>query len=124
MVALMQERNNEEKGICYFIFLCCVITQNLFAYYYRTHINDWRGETIYNVSVSDFTDGSHVTKITDINRYINYCFVCPNKNSAMEMYQILSRMNIATIQEVLRTTKWKYWFTQESQIYYKADGCL
>ena len=114
----------KKKVFVILFFFAVFITQNLFAYYYRTHINDWRGETIYNVSVSDFTDGSHVAKITDINRYITYCFVCPNKNSAMEMYQILSRMNIATIQEVIRTTKWKYWFTQESQIYYEADACL
>ena len=110
-----------------FIFLCLFMvfsTQNIFAYYYRTHIYNWRGETIYNVSVGDFTDGSHVAKITDIDRLTTYCFVCPNKSSAMEMYQRLSRMNIGTLEEVIRITKWKYWFTQESQIYYTADGML
>ena len=110
------------------IFLCFLFmifsTQNLFAYYYRTHINDWRGETIYNVSVGDFTDGSDVAQITDINGRITYCFVCPNKNSAMEMYQILRRLNIGTLEEVIRTTRWKYWFTQDGCLYYKDNGML
>ena len=110
-----------------FILLCFFMVfsaQNIFAYYYRTHIYDWRGETIYNVSVSDCSDGSHIARITDIDRRTTYCFVCPNKSSAMEMYQILSRMNVGTLAEVIRTTKWRYWFTQEGSIYYKADRLL
>ena len=110
------------------IFLCFLVTvfstQPIFAYYYQTHIYNWRGETIYNVSVSDFTDGSNVAMIIDIDRFKHYCFVCPNKSSAMEMYQILSRMNVGTLAEVIRTTKWRYWFTQEGSIYYKADRLL
>ena len=98
--------------------------ENIFAYYYRTHIYDWRGENIYNVSVSEFRDGSNVTRITDLDRRITYCFVYPDKSSAMEMYQILGRMNVATLEEVIRTTRWKYWFTQENSIYYKDDGLL
>ena len=42
----------------------------------------------------------------------------------MEMYQLLSRMNVATLEEVIRTTRWKYWATQENVIYYKANGML
>lgn len=111
------------KKFC-IILLMVFFTQNIFAYYYRTHIYNWRGETIYNVSVGDFTDGSNVAKITDIDGRITYCFVCPNKNSAMEMYQMLRRMNIGTLEEVIRTTRWKYWFTQEGCIYYRDNGSL
>ena len=106
------------------IGLMFFLVQNIFAYNYRTHIYDWRGENIYNVCASDFTDGSHVAYINDLGRRISYCFVCPNKSSAMEMYQLLSRMNVATLEEVIRTTRWKYWATQENVIYYKANGML
>ena len=109
-----------------FISLCFILilfsVQNIFAYYYKTPIYDWRGENIYNVSVGDFTDGSNVAQITDIDGLITYCFVFQDKSSAMEMYQILRRMNIGTLEEVIRTTRWKYWFTQGKVVYYKANG--
>ena len=51
-------------------------------------------------------------------------FISSDKNSAMELYQILSRMNVATLEEVIRTTKWKYWCTKEGIIYYIDNGML
>ncbi|MBR3549056.1 MAG: hypothetical protein IKN90_03155 [Treponema sp.] len=108
----------------FIISLIAFFAQNIFAYNYLTHIHDWRGENIYNVAANDFTDGSHVASINDLDRRISYCFVCPNKSSAMEMYQVLSRMNVATLEEVIRTTRWKYWASQEGVIYYRANGRL
>ncbi|MBR1911432.1 MAG: hypothetical protein IJ828_03635 [Treponema sp.] len=112
------------KKIC-IIFALVLFAENIFAAYnYRTHIHDWRGENIYNVCASNFTDGSDVAYINDLDRRISYCFVCPNKNSALEMYQMLSRMNVATLEEVIRTTRWKYWATQDDVIYYRDNGML
>ena len=105
-------------------FFMAFSAQNVFAYNYRTRIYDWRGENIYNVCASDFTDGSHVALIIDLDRGITYCFVCPNKSSAMEMYQSLCRMNVGTLAEVIRMTRWKYWFTQDGWIYYRDNGML
>ncbi len=113
---------NFKKG--FIIGFIVFLVQNIFAYNYCTHIHDWRGENIYNVCASDFTDGSHVAYINDLNRRITYCFVCPNKSMAMEMYQMLSRMNAATVEEVIRTTRWKYWTTQGDVIYYRDNGML
>ncbi len=110
------------------IFLCFLFmifsTQNVFGYNYRKHIYDWRGENIYNVVATEFTDGSNIAMIIDIDNGIFYCFVCPDKSSAMEMYQRLSRMNVGTLSEVIRITRWKYWFTQDEYIYYKDNGML
>lgn len=113
-----------KKAIYLCSFLILFFTQNIFAYNYQTHIYDWKGENIYNVCVGDFTDGTNVTKIVDIDSRIFYCFACPNKSSAMDMYQVLRRMNIGTLEEVIRTTRWKYWFTENGSIYYKAIGRL
>ena len=112
----------KKKCIFLFTFLTLFFAQNIFAYNYCTHIHDWRGENIYNVCASDFTDGSNVAYIIDLNRRISYCFAYPTKSSAMEMYQLLSRMNVATLEEVIRSTQWKYWFTQYETIHYKANG--
>lgn len=106
------------------IVLIVFFTQNIFAYNYRKHIYDWRGENIYNVVATCFTDGTNTAQIIDIDNGIFYCFVCPNKSSAMEMYQRLSRMNVATLEEVIRMTRWKYWFTQGNYIFYKDNGML
>jgi len=114
----------KKKLFIVLFFFTMSITQNLFAYHYLTHIYDWCGENVYNVSVGDFNDGSNVAMIVDIDRRITYCIVHPNKNSAMEMYQILSRMNVVTLEEVIRSTRWKYWFTQKDVIYYRDNGML
>ena len=94
------------------------------GYNYKTRIYDWRGENIYNVAVQQFKDGSHVVGVYDLDRFICYCYVYQDKSSAMEMYQILSRMNIATLEASIQTTRWKYWFTQGDAIYYKDNGML
>ena len=117
----------KKKLFTFIVFMWIVINFVMAAgssYNYRTPIYDWRGENIYNVCVNEFRDGSHVAGVYDLNRFISYCFVYPDKSSAMEMYQILSRMNVATLEEVIRTTRWKYWFTQDDCIYYKDNGLL
>lgn len=110
------------------ISLCFLLTvffaQNILAYNYRKHIYDWRGENVFNVCVNDFTDGSNVAEIVDIDNGVFYCFVYQSKSSAMEMYQTLSRMNVATLNEVIGTVRWKYWFTQNGHIYYRDNGLL
>ena len=118
-----------KKKLFAFTMLMCVVINFVMAagssYLFQTHIyDDWTGKNIYNVAVQQYSNGSHVTGIYDIHRRTGYCFVFPDKSSAMELYQILSRMNLATIEEVIRTTRWKYWFTQEDCIYYRDNGML
>ena len=42
----------------------------------------------------------------------------------MDLYQVLSRMNTATLEETVRSTVWEYWMTgtNTKYIYYKAKG--
>ena len=117
----------KKKLFAFTVFMLFVINFVMAAgssYYYKTPIYDWRGENIYNVSVQQFRDGSHVVGVYDLDRFIVYCFVYTDKSYAMEMYQILSRMNIATLEKAIQTTRWKYWFAQGDAIYYKDNGML
>lgn len=113
-----------------FIFLCLFFmvffSQNIFAYNFRTHIYDYAGRNVYNVAVNDFSDGTHVTQIIDLNTGIFYCFPYPYqaKSAAMSMYQYLSTLNAVGIEEIIRITKWGYWFTQDWALYYKAIELL
>ncbi|MBR6155154.1 MAG: hypothetical protein IKQ43_12030 [Treponema sp.] len=116
---------NKKKVIYFFCIVFMVVsTQNVFAYHYLTHIYDWRGDNIYNVCVNEFSDGSHVASIVDLDRGIQYCIVYTNKSSAMEMYRILCNKNVASLDEIIRMTRWKYWFTQNGCIYYRDNGLL
>lgn len=117
----------KKKLFAFAVFMWIVINSVMTAgsdYNYQTHIYDWRGENIYNVCVGNYTDGSNVASIVDLDNRIFYCFAYPDKSSAMEMYQILRRMNVATLEEVIRTTRWKYWATQGDAIYYRDNGML
>lgn len=108
-----------KKKLCIFLFLTAFFTQNLFAYSHLTHVFDYRGENIYDVCVSEFADGSNVIFIIDLNRSIGYCHGFENKSSAMESYELLTRLDADELELYIEDINWEYWFTQEDMIFYK-----
>ena len=62
-------------------------------------------------------------QIFDLDSRISRNFILENDKEVMAMYDILSRMNIATIEEVIKSTKWEFWFrANNGYIYYSANG--
>ncbi len=95
------------------------------GYDYHKSFYDYAGREIYRVRASDqaVTDMNLVV-IYDYETNIARCFVCPDKKGVLDLYEILSRMNLATLQETIRSTNWVYWMTGNNTkyIYYKDAG--
>ncbi|MBD5411940.1 MAG: hypothetical protein HDR51_04240 [Treponema sp.] len=86
----------------------------------------WRGENKYNVCATNRVFDNridYVVQIFDLDSRISRNFILENDKEVMAMYDILSRMNIATIEEVIKSTKWEFWFrANNGYIYYSANG--
>ena len=81
------------------------------------------GREKYKLRASDHavTD-THLVVIYDYETSLARCFVLTDKKSVLELYEILSRMNTATLEETIRSTNWEYWMTGNNTkyVYYKA----
>lgn len=112
------------KRIC-ILFVLILLEQNVFAYNYVKNFYNWRGDNVYKVCATNtaFTSSTyHLVQVNDLNNHISRNFICKNKEEVMELYEIICRMNTATLEEVVRSTKWKFWFQADNGWLFYSDA--
>ena len=109
------------------VFLTLVLLAgNVFAYNYVKKFYDWRGDNVYKVVATNtafINKTEHLVQINSLNNGISYNFILKNEREVMNLYQTLSRMNTATLEEVIRSVKWEFWFRGDNGfIFYYSAG--
>lgn len=121
---LLAMEANYKKTIIFLIML--FILGNAFAYNKVKNFYDWRGNNVYKVCATNTAFSNRLVpmvQINDLDNSISYCFVFSNDNAVMDLYQVLCRMNTATLEETIRTTRWKFWFEADNGwLFYKDAG--